>query len=78
MSHSSRLQEFQAERILFLIDIDAEANLRDFVRMSGNTEQPTRLDMVKQALCNFVCAKKLFSSQHEFALGTLSDRVEMV
>lgn len=67
--------EFYPEKILFLIDSDAEMNSKDFCR---GTNSPSRFDLVKQAIINLMIIKQTLSPKHEFAIGILTEEVTKV
>lgn len=70
-------REFIPEKLLFLIDLDAEMNSTDFIRGNG-TDGPTRIDLVKQAIVSLIIAKQALSNRHEFAIGILTEEVTRV
>lgn len=67
-------KEFKKEHILFVVDVDNEANLTDL----SNNEELTRLDLVKQAISNFVHIKEQMNSGHSYSLMILEDTARMV
>jgi hypothetical protein len=73
---ASVVKPFAPERILFLLDVDTEGNAGDFLKHNGKS--PTRFELIKQGIKNFIYAKQVLSKRHEFAIATLTTTVEFV
>merc|ERR1712232_1054561 len=67
-------KELLYERILFLVDIDPESSECDLLVDSNIT----RLDLIKQAICNFIVAKHTLSQDHTFAIAILADDIQLL
>lgn len=73
------IKEWRPERIIFFIDLDNEVDL-EFAKktISLRSQGPSRLEIIKQGIRNFVFGKQALSSQHEYAIAIMTKTTELV